>query len=195
MARPKGTRRILQELIGQNGEKALEVLVSIMEGRLTYKRLVRDPGPDENPASAALIPVVEVVPTIAERKDVAKFLFEHLAGKARQDIAVDYSGEVTTKTTYQQLDDESLSKLKELLKRAKGAAEDIIEGEVVGERPTLPESTPGVTTLAAIAHDSEDARQLVERIQVNHEEYLVQHLDPLIDETWVATWGVAGGTL
>jgi hypothetical protein len=189
----KGKKRILQELIGDEGEWALEKMKQIADGTLVRRRLAREPGPDEGPGSVGLIPVIEIQPTIAESKDALKWLYEALKGKAKQEMVVDHTGQVTTRD-YKGLDDATMAKFKEMFQSAGLLpTDDVIDGEIVLQQQLLP-PPPAVTTLAAVVEESPVARALVERAQVDLEEYIDDQVFPIIDETWVASWGVAGGT-
>jgi hypothetical protein len=86
--RPKKFRAILEELIGEGGEEAYRELKAIAKGEVSYTKLVREPAPHEDSASAAHIPTVEVFPDWKVRADVWKFLIEQLNGKAQSSLEV-----------------------------------------------------------------------------------------------------------
>lgn len=116
--RPKGHKAVLRELIGEFGTKAYRGILDIAEGRTSIKVLAREPGPTEDAMSAALIPIVEKVPSIRERLDAWEFLAEALNGKATQAIDLHASVETANKTDLGKLDDEALVQLEALLARA-----------------------------------------------------------------------------
>lgn len=86
--RPKKFRKVLEELIGEGGEEAYRELKAIAKGEVSYSKLVREPAPHEDSASAALIPTVKVFPDWKVRADIWKFLVEQLNGKAQSSLEV-----------------------------------------------------------------------------------------------------------
>lgn len=124
--RPKGHKAVLRELIGEFGTKAYRGILDIAEGRTTIKVLAREPGPTEDSMSAALIPIIEKVPSIRERLDAWEFLAEALNGKATQAIDLHASVETANKVDLGKLSEERLALLESVLSEA--STGDVIEG-------------------------------------------------------------------
>lgn len=147
----RASRRILEELIGEGGEKAYKAILDIAEGRTSIEVLAREPKPHEDSISVSMIPTVRKVPSIRERLDAWTILAEHLNGKppSSLDITVDDQREPERRPNYRTLSDADLSNLEQLLTKAKGATEEeLIEGEIVeplvpnvGSPPALPADT------------------------------------------------------
>lgn len=143
--RKKAHRAYLRQLLGERGERAYDAILDIAEGRTSFEVLAREPGPEEDFASAAQIPIVRKVPSIRERLDAWEFLAEQLNGKAPQSIEVE--GEITH--THTMIDPMRLArgKLDELEALLDEAA---IEGEVV--------ESNAVAVLPSSTHATEEAQ-------------------------------------
>jgi hypothetical protein len=134
--RPKGHKAVLRGLIGEHGQKGYELIWKIANGELSFQKLVRDPGPAEDAASAAtLIPLVTVVPTIRERLDAAEFLIEQLNGKATATLDVNTTIETSHKFDLSRLDDKRLALLEQTL--AVASTGDVVDAEFTTDAPGL----------------------------------------------------------
>lgn len=140
----RASRKILEELIGEGGEKAYRAILDIAEGKISIETLAREPKPHEDSISVSMIPTVRKVPSIRERLDAWTILAEHLNGKppSSLDITVDDAREPERRPNYRTLSDADLSNLEQLLTKAKGATEEEIDAEIVIEQPpALPADT------------------------------------------------------
>ena len=128
-------KELIERKLGKNTAEALDLMVDVMRGDICLKKKARNPAPTEDASSYALVPMVEVYPSISERVDVAKFLIEHTVGKVSANVNVGV-GLVTpeVEVDFSKLSTEELEKFLELNEKAsKGASkkEDIVEGEIV----------------------------------------------------------------
>jgi hypothetical protein len=139
-SRRKGHRKYLAQLIGEHGEAAYDGILRIAQGLETYETLAREPGPDEDIASVALIPHVRKVPTIRERLDAWQILAEHLNGKPAVEIDVTHNLGETKPRDYSKLSDGELEQLERMLAAAETQPQ-IVEGEIVSVSPAK-EPTP-----------------------------------------------------
>jgi hypothetical protein len=140
-SRRKGHRKYLAQLIGESGELAYDGILRIAQGLETFETLAREPGPDEDIASVALIPKVRKFPSIRERLDAWQILAEHLNGKPSVDVDVTHhAGEPVGARDYSKLSDAELEQLERFLTMTEGArAPEVVEGEIVNVTPHLPE--------------------------------------------------------
>lgn len=131
-ARVKGHREHLRKLLGENGEKAFDLVWQVANGELAFETLARKPGPNEDAVSAALIPKVLVVPTVRERLDAVQWLAEHLVGKAPAELHVEsHSTHAHTVTVrdFSRLSDEQLAQLEAGLVAALPPPSDVVDAE------------------------------------------------------------------
>jgi hypothetical protein len=137
-------QKVIRELAGDGGEEIIKLLWEIANGRASYRKLARDPGPDATSVEKALIPMVEVLPTFKERIECAEFLFEHGFGKPSVDVNLNVSDE--RREDYGALTDEEIAQLKSTLQKV-GRAIDVVDSVDADftEQPVpkqLPEPTP-----------------------------------------------------
>lgn len=130
-SRRKGHRKYLADLIGEHGELAYDGILRIAQGLETYETLSREPGPDEDIASVALIPKVRKVPSIRERLDAWQILAEHLNGKPAVEIDVSHTVNTEPRRDYSKLSDAELEQLERMLAAAETNPPQIVEGEIV----------------------------------------------------------------
>lgn len=123
-------RRAIQKLIGEFGEAAYQTIDDIRTGKECFEKLAREPYPDEDKHSVALIPVIKIRPTIRERLDAAQILVEHLNGKPAIDIEVAHEHTRTVRN-YDKLPDDELEFLEAMLAKAELPSGDVVEGEIV----------------------------------------------------------------
>lgn len=174
-AAPSRTHRAyLRKLIGDKGEIAFDLLWSIARGELSFETLSREPGPNEDTISAALIPKVRIVPSIRERMDAAEILLAHLVGKPVSAVEVEahvaHEHRIGSARDLSKLADADLAQLEALLSKATparpaGASEAVVDAEIVEPVPepepkALPPAEPR-RGLAAL--DAANVARLFER--------------------------------
>lgn len=146
--RKKAFRTYLKELIGERGEKAYDGILAIAQGKTTIRALAREPGPNEDAHSAAMIPVVTKVPSIRERLDAWIFLTEQLNGKATQGIEMDLNINDATSPKLDEFTDDELDQFERFLERAIPEPEpvdaEIVTEDAPAETVEVPQLTAGL---------------------------------------------------
>lgn len=126
-----------------------EFLFNVMRGKVKVRRMVRAPGPDEDIASVALIPLVDEIPTIKEMMDAGKEINRYYNGNAPTNIEVTHSGSVRHERDLSTYTDAELVDLERLLSKS-----EMIEGVAV-PAPIVQDALPEGVSEAELIEDKE----------------------------------------
>lgn len=155
--RPKGHKAVLRELIGEHGVEAYRQIKRIADGELTFEKLAREPTAQEDIASAALIPLVRVVPTVRERLDAWTFLVEQLNGKSTAHVDLHAKVENETRFDFSRVPDALLAQIERGLVVASEG--EVVDAEFTTECPgLLPETFEPMPIQAAPVVESQHAQ-------------------------------------
>lgn len=121
----------MDQFMGADGVHAIELLWKIANGQITVP--MRAPGPNEDSASAALIP--HTLPTVKERMEAVQFLFNHRYGRAPASVVLEVNEQARIPAQaldLSKLSNEKLDLLESLYREAQpdtAVAEDDVEGQ------------------------------------------------------------------